>query len=366
MEDFALAQMICISYLPWQVPPFRTQRLLTHLPNMEILFFAPADGQAIPAEGLHVQPNFTVYALPDSLFSQDLRPRAIRRAIEIINHQIENNGFDEPLLWACTPVVALLLEEIPYHGLVYDCDRFWQHLPIKLESNLAYQSDLILVASQGLAERLSLCNDNIALIPFGVDYTLFSAMDQIRLPIPADFEAICTLGPVFGYLGTVDARLNLNPVLSAAAAHKDWQFVFLGNCSPRNPYLEDAELLDNVHFLGNRPQALLPDYLAQFDVCFDLVHSTNPEDDVLPSRIYTYLLTGKPMVTLHLRLANPIFPDVVHNADTTAEFISKCKKALREHNNWARGRRKRYGAAADWVNRYQKTIQLLDLNGFLD
>ena len=29
-----MAQMICISYLPWQNTPFRTQRLVTHLPDM--------------------------------------------------------------------------------------------------------------------------------------------------------------------------------------------------------------------------------------------------------------------------------------------------------------------------------------------
>lgn len=360
-----MAQMICISYLPWQNTPFRTQRLVTHLPDMEILFFQPAVGQPASSEGIHVLPNLTIYTLPASLFSQDLRPRTIRRGIELINQQMENNGFEEPLLWACTPVAALMLDDIPHHGLIYDCDRFWHHLPVTLESNLAYQADLILTASQGLEERLSLCNDNIAQIPWGTDVGLYSTMEQERLPIPPDFESICTRGPVFGYLGVVDHRLNLNPVISAAAAHPDWQFVFLGKFSPRNPYLEDAELLENIHFLGTRSQALLPDYLYQFDVCFDLVHSTDPEDDIIPSRIYTYLLTGKPIVALHLRLANPIFPDVIHNANSTAEFMAKCEKALMEHNHWAQQRRKRYGVAADWVGRYEKTNQLLDLNGFL-
>lgn len=360
-----MAQMICISYLPWQNTPFRTQRLVTHLPDMEILFFQPAIGQPAASEGVHVQPNITVYTLPASLFSQDPRPRAIRRAAELINQQLENNGFEEPLLWACSPIVALLLDDIPYHGLIYDCDRFWHHLPVTLESNLAYQADLILAASQGLEERLSLCNDNIALIPWGTDFTLFSTMEQGHLPIPSDFVSICTRGPVFGYLGQVEQRLNLNPVLSAAAAHPDWQFVFLGRYSTKSPYLEDAELLDNIHFLGTRPQALIPDYVYQFDVCFDLAHSTDPEDDIIPSRIYTYLLTGKPIVALHLRLGTPLFPDVIHNADSTTEFIAKCEKALLEHNHWAMQRRKRYGAAANWVNRYEKTNQLMDLNGFL-
>ena len=53
-------------------------------------------------------------------------------------------------------LAALLLDDIPHHGLIYDCDRFWHHLPVTLESNLAYQADLILTASQGLEERQSL------------------------------------------------------------------------------------------------------------------------------------------------------------------------------------------------------------------
>ena len=182
-----MAQMICISYLPWQSTPFRTQRLVTHLPDMEILFFQPAIGQPASSEGIHMLPNLTVYSLPASLFSQDLRPRTIRRGIELINQQMERNGFEEPLLWACTPVVALMLDDIPHHGLIYDCDRFWHHLPVTLESNLAYQADLILTASQGLEERLSLCNDNIAQIPWGTDAGLYASMEQERLPIPPDF-----------------------------------------------------------------------------------------------------------------------------------------------------------------------------------
>lgn len=79
------------------------------------------------------------------------------------------------------------------------------------ESNLAYRADLILAASPGLEERLSLCNDNIACIPPGVDFPLFSMVGQTRLPFPADLKPLTILGPVLGYLGPIDARLNLTP-----------------------------------------------------------------------------------------------------------------------------------------------------------
>ncbi len=362
-----MAQIVCISYIPWRNDPSRSQELLSHIPDAEVLFFQPAPshkaGSDMPSR--QVLPNITLYNLPASLYLADTRPRTYRKALDFIQHCMEAHGFEEPLLWACTPMVSNLMEELPYRSLVYDCDRIWQELPVNWESNLAYRADLILTASPGLEERLSLCNDNIACIPPGVDFPLFSMMGQTRLPTPTDLKPITILGPVFGYLGPVDLRLNLDPVLAAAKAHPDWQFVFIGRCHPHNPFLRKVKAVENIHLLGSRPRAVLPDYLTRFDVCFDLVHATDPEDDVIPSRIYAYLLSGKPMVAMHLRYASPIFPDVVHNAETAAEFVQRCEKALQEQNHWARGRRKKYGSTAAWANRYQQTCTLLDLNGFI-
>lgn len=362
-----MTQIVCISYIPWRNNPSRSQQLLSHIPDAEVLFFQPSSsyksGPAVP--GRQVLPNITVYTLSASLYLAEARPRAYRKALDFIQRCMDSHGFEEPLLWACTPMVANLMEDLTCRGLVYDCDRIWQELPVNWESNLAYRADLILVASPGLEERLSLCNDNIACIPAGVDFPLFSMVGQTQLPIPADLKPITMRGPIFGYLGPIDARLNLKPVLAAAQTRPDWQFVFIGKYHPRNPLLREAKALPNLHLLGDRPPAVLPDYLNRFDVCFDLIHATDPEDDVIPSRIYAYLLSGKPMVVMHLRYATPLFPDVVHNAETSAEFLQRCGKALREQNHWARGRRKKYGASAAWANRYRDTCDLLDLNGLI-
>lgn len=361
-----MAQIVCISYIPWRSAPSRSQELLSHIPEAEVLFFQPASSRrADAAAGRQVLPNITVYPLPASLYLAEARPRTYRKALDFIQHCMDAHSFEEPLLWACTPMAANLMEELPCRGLVYDCDRIWQELPVSWESNLAYRADLILAASPGLEERLSLCNDNIACIPPGVDFPLFSMVGQTRLPFPADLKPLTILGPVLGYLGPIDARLNLTPVLTAAQAHPDWQFVFIGKCHPRNPFLRKVKALENIHLLGSRPSAVLPDYISRFDVCFDLLHATDPEDDVIPSRIYAYLLSGKPMVVMHLRYATPIFPDVVHNAETSAEFLQQCEKALGEQNHWARGRRKKYGATAAWANRYRETCELLDVNGLI-
>ena len=362
-----MAQILCISYLPWGEEPFRTQSLLSHIPEVEILFFQPAPAHKfnVKQTGQQVLPGITVYRLPAGFYQPQGRSYAQRRALDVIQQCMDTHGFEEPLLWACTPVAVHLLEALTWRGVVYDCDKIWNEFPVNWESNLAYRSDLILTASPGLEERLSLCNDNIACIPSGVDFPLFSMVARTRLPAPADFRPITLLGPVFGYLGDIDARLDMEPVLFAAAARPDWQFVCLGRVHPRNPFLNQLEAARNIHLLGSRPRAILPDYLYRFDVCFDLIHTDDPEDDVLPPRVYAYLLSGKPMVLMHLPYAPPILPDVVRNAETPEEFVIQCEKALRENNHWARGRRKRLGGMAAWVNRYNETCNLLELNGMI-
>lgn len=145
-----MAQIICISYIPWRNDPSHSQGLLSHIPDAEVLFFQPAPPRNMTdnVSGLQVLPNITLYSLPASLYLADARPRTYRKALELIQRCMETHGFEDPLLWACTPMVANLMEDLPFRGLVYDCDRIWQELPVSWESNLAYQADLILTASR--------------------------------------------------------------------------------------------------------------------------------------------------------------------------------------------------------------------------
>ena len=58
--------------------------------------------------------------------------------------------------------------------MVYDCDRDWFDLPPRWESDLALAADVVFAASPGLADHLSPCNDNIALLPNGVNFPMFT------------------------------------------------------------------------------------------------------------------------------------------------------------------------------------------------
>lgn len=116
-----MAQIVCISYIPWRSAPSRSQELLSHIPGGGGAVF-PA--RVLPQSRRRSRPSGTAQyhrlPLPASLYLAEARPRTYRKALDFIQHCMDAHSFEEPLLWACTPMAANLMEELPCRGLVYD------------------------------------------------------------------------------------------------------------------------------------------------------------------------------------------------------------------------------------------------------
>lgn len=100
-----MTQIVCISYIPWRNNPSRSQQLLSHIPDAEVLFFQPSSsyksGPAVP--GRQVLPNITVYTLSASLYLPRPGPAPIRKALDFIQRCMDSHGFEEPLLLGLHP-----------------------------------------------------------------------------------------------------------------------------------------------------------------------------------------------------------------------------------------------------------------------
>ena len=81
------------------------------------------------------------------------------------------------------------------------------------ESDLALAADVVFAASQGLIDHLSPCNDNIALLPNGVNHPMFT---RPPAELPPELRGLSS--PILGYTGTLWRDLDLAPVLYAAQA----------------------------------------------------------------------------------------------------------------------------------------------------
>lgn len=91
----------------------------------------------------------------------------------------------------------------------------------------------------------------------------------------------------------------------------------------------------------------VPDYLARFDVCLNLLRRSEQGNDVVPCRIYEYLSSGKPVVSMLFPEQVEHFPDVVYGAHSPEEFAALCRRALAETATGPKPRRE-HGAAAAW------------------
>ena len=360
-----MKQILCLSHEPWSSFPSRTQHLITRLRDTQVLFFQPCgkDRGAFREKGRRVRPGVTLYTLPPALPGHRDHPRLYalgrRRLARFIQRAAQRHRFHAPLLWATCPDQFPLLDQLEYGALLYDCDRDWSQFPIQWESELTLAADLVFAASEELADHLSPCNDNIALILNGGNHPMFCREDLTRPPVLRDLS-----GPVLGWAGAVSADLDLAPLLFTARAHPEWSFLLLGPGDPDNPLLERTLSCPNVTL--HRPETLLelPDYLAWCDVCLDLLRERDRGLDIVPSRIYEYLSTGHPVVTMLWPGQVEHFPDVIYGAHSSEDFCRLCEQALTEAPGWVSGRRKNYGEQAAWSNRAAEVSRILRTAGF--
>ncbi len=344
----ALKQIVCLAHAPWRARPDRTQQLLARLGDAQILFFEPAPkkGGPMPEQGRRVRAHITVYTLPAPLPGPQegaaLQRRRLDKAAAFVQQMMDRHRFREPVLWCTSPLQAGFLDRLAYRGEVYDCHRFWSDEFLDWESDLTRHAEVVFAASFGLIKRLSPCSDNIALLQNGVNPVLFQ---QKQRSIPPALAGV-TGQKVLGRLGSVTGQVDLDPLLYLARHRPEWAFVLMGRVT--RPAAEQLRGQDNIVLTG--PDPLL--YLARFD----------RPGDVVPSRVYEYLATGRPVVTVVDPSVQETIPELVFTAYDGPGLLRRCKSALAEDPSLPR-RRRELARQSSWTGRAAQVSNILEATG---
>jgi glycosyltransferase involved in cell wall biosynthesis len=217
----------------------------------------------------------------------------------------ESARIKDPILWFYTPMALGFAGDLPATLVVYDCMdelSLFEGGPATisdLEQQLLGRADLVFTGGASLYGAKSRQHPNVHSFPSSIDALHFC---RARTPLTEPLDQSALGHPRIGFFGVIDERLDLDLLSDIARARPGYQFVMLGPVVNIDP--ATLPVLPNVHYLGLKPYAELPSYLAHWDVAMMPFARDDSTRFISPTKTLEYLAGGKPVVS------TPI-PDVI-------------------------------------------------------
>lgn len=288
-----------------------------------------------------VAPNLRVYTLPLVLpFFQMWAPLNWLNNLgltPVLRWALARLGWTEPVLWTYTPHSADFIGRLGERLVVYECvDEFSAskglvHGPTvaALERRVLAGADQVIVTAQALYEAKAGDAQRIALVPNGADVDHFAVASAPDTALPDELRALPR--PILGFVGAVQYWVDFDLLKLLAESHPEWSLVFVGPVEPL-ARIDLLRGLPNVHFLGRRPYAEVPRYVAGFDVCLNPYILDGVAEACSPIKLYEYMASGKPLVSVDMPAARD-FAGLIPLTSTAEGFLRAVEQTLAEQQN---------------------------------
>jgi hypothetical protein len=389
-----MIDFICFSINNWQKRKARKQQFMLHFSRIgsvgKVLYVEPALQLArllvFPFTELGSVENrrrwmrglcFRVEPLSDKLFiftplfifpfayrSEAIYTLNLFFSSAIIKCKCRRLGLRNPVLWFYHPWDYPLLKFFRSRILsVFDWAEEWSEYFTELkpgrrkktkalEQKIIREVDLVFTVSQKLLEEARKERGDAYRI---LDGTVFEVFDGARGSVADDMKDIRK--PIAGYLGTVSDRMDIGLLQALSKRFPALSIVLIGDIL--YPRVDVAQLrgCKNIYLLGGRSYEELGKYSCAFDVCI-LPYVMRPSTSQ-PTKIYDYLATGKPVVSVFLlELAD--FAGLIRLARTQEEFIELVREALEEHDAALAEARRQKARDNSWSARVEETLSIIE------
>ncbi|MEX0816680.1 MAG: glycosyltransferase [Gaiellales bacterium] len=274
----------------------------------------------------------------------------------------------EPVvLWVYDPCAANLSGRCREAFSVYDCvddyveqvgpDERRRAVVAAGDEEAAAGARLVFATTRPLFDRQSRRNARTYLAPNAADFERFAPATDRSLAAP---EAADLPRPVLGFVGNiVPEKVDLDLLESLARARPDWTFLLVGPATPRlAERVAGLSGLANVRWVGPKPYAELPPYVAAFDVGL-IPYQLNPYTrSCFPLKVFEYLAAGKPVVASGVPELAGMEPDVLV-CSSAAEFAAGVEAALARTSGEDRARRRALAAENTLDGRADRLLGLV-------
>ncbi len=286
-----------------------------------------------------VEPNLWVFTLPVVLpfFQMSGLVNRLNNAVllPILRAQTRRLGFCSPVLWTYTPHSADFVGRLGEKADVYECvDDFTAaqglvnaRVIARLERQLIEAVDLLITTHPALHETRSAWARRALMVPNGADADHFARAADPDLPAAG---AVASLKhPIIGYLGAINYWIDTALLAYMARKHPDWTIVLVGP-QVLLADMEPLKGLPNVVLTGRVPYEEVPSYVKAFDVCVNPYVLDAVAEHCSPLKLYEYLATGKPTVSVDMPEAHRFegLIDIARDADEFVQLVEMAVEAL--------------------------------------
>lgn len=344
--------LVCMSHLRWDFVYQRPQHLLSRFSRDHRVFFIEEpvfDAHASRLERTVRECGTWVVVphLPTGLSTAET-DATLRSLIDAF---FIEQDIDTYVLWYYTPMAMSFTGHLRPLATVYDCmDELsaFRGAPAIMrhyERELFARADVVFTGGQSLFEAKRSHHPRVHLFPSSVDVPHF-ARARGKVADPLDQSAIPH--PRVGFFGVVDERMDLDLVSDIAEARPDWQIVMIGPVAKIDPLRLPCH--DNVHYLGSKPYAVLPEYLAGWDVAMMPFARNEATRFISPTKTPEYLAAGRPVVSTSITdVVRPYGEqDLVLIADSPGEFVSAIECLLVDDGGVRQERADAFLAQTSW------------------
>lgn len=358
------APLLVFSPLPWDSPFQRPHHVMTRLATRrEVLFVEePVYREGRPDFDIQpVAPGIRVLKSSVGIAGPAFGPAQQRALMNGFRDILARNGWSEFVAWLYNPMAVRVARSLAPRRIIYDCVAgIAAPKPVatadsaERERELLAHADVVITESQSLLKskqhpRCVLC------LPSSIDESHFArakrskdAPDQESLPKPR-----------LGYLGVIDDRLDFGILDSIAAERPEWQIILVGPVTASSPATLPQR--PNLHYLGPRPYAELPNYLAGWNACL-MPFVAGQGNGIDSARVLEYLAADRPVVGTPVPDLAENYSEIAYLGDGAGGFLEACEHALGSSATERRARRamaKRALARTSWDETAASMDQIL-------
>jgi glycosyltransferase involved in cell wall biosynthesis len=234
------------------------------------------------------------------------------------HHPLLCGQFESPVQWFYSPMTAPhFLGRFGADCVVYDCMdelanfRFAPPDIAQREQLLIRHADVVFTGGYRLFESKSNYHDNVHFYGCGVDVAHYGTARLEQTVVPQELADLP--GPVFGYFGVIDERIDYDLIDRLAAEFSDASVAMVGPVVKVDPAMLPSR--PNIHWFGQRSYDELPALVKGFDVCLMPFAMNESTQFINPTKTLEYMAAGKPIVSTAV-------PDVLRNFTPIVEVAT--------------------------------------------